>query len=335
MLEALPGTHSALFDRFGRRHNYLRISITDRCNFRCVYCMPAEGLVWKEREEILTFEEIERAARLFVRLGVDKIRLTGGEPTVRRGLEGLIERLASIDGVRSLLMTTNGLTLRDHAVPYRRAGLTGLNISLDSLKRDRFAEIARRDRLDDVLCGIERAIEAGFAPLKINVVVMAVINEDEILDFVEFVRHRPINVRFIEFMPFKGNGWKTAGVFPYARMRSEIEGRHPLIPIGNEPTSVAKDFGIEGFVGTVGFVTSMSDSFCSGCNRIRLTADGQIKSCLFSPAESDLREALRSGASDSGLEALVRQALERKPKEHPPMEELLQVDNRSMIQIGG
>jgi cyclic pyranopterin phosphate synthase len=297
--------------------------------------MPAEGLVWKEREEILTFEEIERAARLFVSLGVDKIRLTGGEPTVRRGLEDLIGRVAGLDGIRSLLMTTNGLTLRDRAKTYRDAGLNGLNVSIDSLRQERFAEIARRDRLPDVLEGIEAAIAAGFDPLKINVVVMKGVNEDEILDFVHFVRERPVNVRFIEFMPFKGNGWDSAEVYPYAQIRADIESRHRLTPIGTDPSAVAKDFAVEGHAGTVGFVTSMTDSFCAGCNRIRLTADGQIKSCLFSPAESDLRSAMRSGATDVDLEATIRDALHRKPKEHPPMEELLNVDNRSMIQIGG
>jgi GTP 3',8-cyclase len=332
---ALPadGGAAPLVDSFGRRHTYLRISVTDRCNFRCVYCMP-EDVQWQQREEILSYEEIVRLAELFVGLGVEKIRLTGGEPTVRRDFERLLRGVAGT-GVRHLLMTTNGYRLAERAEEWRAAGLQGLNISLDTLRADRFAEITRTKHFDRVMSGIEAAIAAGYAPLKINVVVMAGVNDDEILDFVEFARERPVNVRFIEFMPFQGNGWSVTEVYPYRRMLEVIRSRHAIHPLGNLPGDVARDFAVEGFVGTLGFVTSMTESFCEACNRIRLTADGQIKSCLFGPAEEDLRQALRSGADDAELEERIRWALWRKPEAHPPMEELAAAPNRAMVQIGG
>ena len=326
---------SPLTDRFGRVHSYLRVSVTDRCNFRCVYCMPPQGIEWRPREEILTFEEIARVARVFVRLGVDKVRLTGGEPTVRHGIESLISALAGIPGLRTLAMTTNGFRLREHARTYREAGLKGLNISLDSLRRDRFRQITRRDVLDDVLAGLDAALAAGYQKVKLNTVVMAGVNEDELLDFVELARYRPLHVRFIEFMPFHNNGWSEGGVFPLARMREIIGTRYSLEPVPARPDAVAREWRIPGFEGTIGFIASMTESFCSGCNRIRLTADGQVKSCLFSPAESNLRNVLRAGASDEELEARIRKALWLKPKEHPPMEVLAAQENRSMVEIGG
>lgn len=330
LLKNLP-----LVDRFNRVHNYLRISVTDRCNFRCGYCMPPEGLDWRTRDEILTFEEIERLSRLFARLGVTKIRLTGGEPTVRRGLEELIERLAKIPGIDSLLMTTNGTTLASKALNYRNAGLTGLNISVDSLKRDRFKEITLRDELPRVLAGIDAALAANLESVKLNVVVMAGINEGELFDFIEFSRDRAITVRFIEFMPFEGNGWRSASVFSYRSMRKIIDERYMLIPIETEKSAVGKDFLIPGHRGSVGFVTSMTESFCDGCNRVRLTAEGSFKACLFAGAESSLRDPMRSGASDAVLETIIRDGLDKKWKEHPPMDLLPQIPNRSMVAIGG
>jgi molybdenum cofactor biosynthesis protein A len=326
---------SALVDRFGRRHTYLRISVTDRCNLRCRYCMPAEGLPWLERADVLSFEEIERLTRLFVSLGVTKLRLTGGEPTVRRELPRLIERLAGIPGVESLLMTTNGWTLARHAETYRNAGLTGLNVSIDSLKAEKYKEITRFEGLDRVMEGLDRAAEQGFEPLKVNVVLMAGVNEDELLDFIELARDRPINVRFIEFMPFPDNGWDVARVYPYAEMLARIRERYELIPLATEQAAVAKDFGVTGFQGTLGFVTSMTDSFCGDCNRLRLTADGQLKVCLFSNGERSLRDLLRSGASEEEIEGAIRGALASKWKEHPPMEQLFRLENRRMVQIGG
>ncbi|HEY9686507.1 MAG TPA: GTP 3',8-cyclase MoaA [Coleofasciculaceae cyanobacterium] len=324
-----------LTDRYGREHTYLRISVTDRCNLRCTYCMPAEGLVWKPREEILTYEEIIRLARIFVEGGVTRIRLTGGEPTVRHEIETLMVALSALPGLRELLMTTNGVTLRDTARRYKASGLTGLTISLDTLKPERFREISRRDHLTDVLAGIEAALSAGFAPVKLNVVVMAGVNDDEVLNFVEFVKDRPLNVRFIEFMPFQKNGWEDTRMVPYRQLKARIQEHYELMPIRREPSAVAKDFALQGHPGTVSFVTSMTDSFCGTCSRVRLTADGAIKACLFHPREINIRDLLRAETSDDVLREKIREALLLKPEAHGDSRELVQSDNRSMIQIGG
>lgn len=297
--------------------------------------MPPDGLDWLDRKDILSFEEIERLARMFVGMGVDKIRLTGGEPTVRKGLPDLMARLSSLPGVRSLLMTTNGTTLASHAKKYAEAGLTGLNISLDSLNRAKFQKITLRDELPRVLNGIDAALSAGFQSVKINVVVMDGVNDDELLDFVEFARNRPITVRFIEFMPFEGNGWKPKSVVSYAQMLRIIESQHELIPVQVERNAVGKDFSIPGYAGQLGFVTSMTESFCSTCNRVRLTAEGAFKPCLFSGSEVSLRDPMRAGADDEALAKIVRESLEKKWRGHPPMKLLSQVSNRSMVSIGG
>jgi cyclic pyranopterin phosphate synthase len=324
-----------LLDRFGRRHSYLRISLTDRCNFRCRYCMPAEGLPWLPKQEILTFEEIERLTRLFARLGVGKVRLTGGEPTVRKDLESLIRQMACIDGVQTLAMTTNGSTLETTASVYRAAGLNDLTVSLDSLSHERFREITLRDELGRVLRGIDAALAARFNPVKINVVVMKGVNDDELLDFVELTRNKAVNVRFIEFMPFAGNAWHQAKLLPFGDMRQVIESRYRLDPQNRAPSAVAKDFKIEGMMGSVSFVASMTDSFCGDCNRLRLTAEGALKVCLFSNREVSLRDPMRDGADDAELEAIIREALLSKWKEHPDLATLSQVPNRAMVSIGG
>jgi cyclic pyranopterin phosphate synthase len=326
---------SALTDRFGRRHNYLRISVTDRCNLRCVYCMPAEGLVWKERTDILSYEEIERLAALFVRLGVDKIRLTGGEPTVRRNLHHLIGRLRGLSGLRTLLMSTNGVLLAKEAAGYRAAGLDALNISLDTLQAERFEKMTLRASHAAVLAGIEAALQAGFAAIKVNVVVMAGINDDELVAFTGYAAARPLEVRFIEFMPFDRNDWSASRIVPYAEMRRRIESVYRLTPIDPAPNAVAKEFAIGGGIGRVGFVTSMTENFCASCNRLRLTADGKLKNCLFSTTESDLREPMRAGATDAELTTIIRQSVLGKWAGHPPMDVLAELGNRSMIQIGG
>lgn len=328
-------TPAALSDQFGRRHNYLRISVTDRCNLRCVYCMPADGLVWRQREEILSYEEIARLAAIFVRQGVDKIRLTGGEPTVRRDLLTLIARLRQLPGLRSLLMSTNGVLLAQHAFSYRAAGLDGLNISLDTLRPERFAQMTLRDNLPQVLSGIEASLAAGFPSVKINVVVMKDINDDELVAFAEFAATRPLEVRFIEFMPFDRNDWSADRLVPYGEMRHRVESAVRLEPLDGGPHAVAKEFAIVGGLGRVGFVTSMTENFCSGCNRLRLTADGKMKNCLFSTTETDLREPLRAGATDAELTTLMRRCVLSKWAGHPPMAELAGMHNRSMIQIGG
>ncbi len=324
-----------LVDRFSRRHDYLRISVTDRCNLRCVYCMPAEGVVWRERAEILRYEEIARLAAIFVRHGVRKIRLTGGEPTVRRELPRLIGRLRELPGLATLLMSTNGVLLASQAAAYRQAGLDGLNISLDTLRPERFAQMTLRDNHADVLAGIAAALAAGFTSLKVNVVIMRGVNDDELVAFAEFAAAHPLEVRFIEFMPFDRNDWSAGRLVPYAEMRRRIEATFRLEQLDPGPNAVAKEFAIAGGLGRLGFVTSMTENFCAGCNRLRLTADGKMKNCLFSTGETDLRGPLRAGATDAELTALIGQCVLGKWAGHPPMEELVDLHNRSMIQIGG
>lgn len=296
--------------------------------------MPAEGVDVKERAELLTFEEIETLVKIFVRLGVRKLRLTGGEPTVRKGFVELVQSLGRLEGLERLLMTTNGTALQNTARQLKEAGLNGINISLDSLQADKFERITRRDAFDKVMLGIEAAIEADI-PTKINVVVMPGLNDDEILDFVEFTRLKPVQVRFIEFMPFVGNLWKPDRVMSFAAMRAFIEERFLLNRLPGEKSDVAKEFWIEGFCGTVGFVTSVTDSFCEGCNRIRMSADGRLKTCLFLPNQTSLRDMVRSNASDGDIVAAIRADLSTKWAGHPPMDNWKQLDQLSMVQIGG
>ncbi|MBI5022363.1 MAG: GTP 3',8-cyclase MoaA [Ignavibacteriales bacterium] len=325
-----------LTDTYNRKHDYLRISVTDRCNLRCSYCIPPQGIRLKERSEILTFDEVERLTRIFALMGVKKIRLTGGEPLVRKDLPRLIHRLSAIPGIQIIGMTTNGVLLKSFARELKQAGLTNLNVSLDSLRPSRFEMISGRQHFDDVIDGIYASLETGFQPLKLNMVVMGGINDDELLDFIEFVRGKPINVRFIEYMPFKFNQWNRAKFVSFQQMMETIDKKFELQPVESQSeNSVTKDFWIDGFVGTVSFITSMSDHFCGTCNRIRLTADGSIKSCLFHQAEINLHSALRSNRSDESIEKIIRSAVLQKQFEHPVSEELVKIENRSMIQIGG
>ncbi|MDI6767281.1 MAG: GTP 3',8-cyclase MoaA [Bacteroidota bacterium] len=334
-----------LIDTYNRKHDYLRISITDRCNLRCSYCQPADGVLagmppqgiqLKERSEVLTFDEIERLTRIFALLGVKKIRLTGGEPLVRKDLPKLIHRLSVIHGIQIIGMTTNGVLLKSFARQLKQAGLTNLNVSLDSLRTSRFEMISGRQHFNDVMGGIQASLDASFQPLKLNMVVMGGINDDELLDFIEFVRDKQINVRFIEYMPFKFNQWNQAKFVSFQQMMETINKKFELQPVESQSeNSVTKDFWIEGFVGTVSFITSMSYHFCGTCNRIRLTADGSIKSCLFHQAEINLRSTLRSSKSDEAIEEMIRSAVLQKQFEHPIPKELVKIENRSMIQIGG
>jgi GTP 3',8-cyclase len=326
---------NTLEDSFNRKHSYLRISVTDRCNLRCVYCMPHDGIEWKRNEDLLTFEEIVRVARLLVSMGVNKIRITGGEPLIRPNLLSLMSDLSKLDGLTNLAITTNGTLLEDKLVDLKAIGLHSLNISLDSLKRERFLQVTRRDDFGIVYGALQAALKFDFPALKLNVVVMGGFNDDEILDFVDLAYRNRINVRFIEFMPFRDNSWKAQDVVSYAEMRSRIEKKYELIPIETEPSSVGKDFAIAGGIGRVSFVTSMTESFCSSCNRIRLTADGFFKPCLFFPAEMSLRDSMRAGASDDDLSKIILAALASKPEAHPPAEEIAKEENRAMIEIGG
>lgn len=298
--------------------------------------MPSEHTPFRRHEEILTFDEILRVAGIFARLGVRKVRLTGGEPLVRKDVPLLIEHLARIDGIETVGLTTNGVLLRCHIRRLKRSGLQALNISLDTLRPARFAEITKRNGFDSVLDGIASALECGFNPLKLNVVVIKGVNDDEILDFVRLTKDNAVNVRFIEYMPFDSNRWSEAGFMPYGEMRDLISAEYDLIPMtGADPHAVAKDFHVPGFSGSVGFIASMSEHFCDGCNRIRLTADGAVKSCLFSGAEIRLRGVLRENGSDAELESLIRKAVAAKWYAHPPTATLNGLVNRSMIQIGG
>lgn len=323
-----------LTDSFGRVHRDLRISVTDRCNFRCVYCMPAEGMVWLPRSEVLSFEEIERIATLFVeRYGVDSIRLTGGEPTVRAHLPVLVAKLAALDV--DLALTTNGSTLPSLADELAAAGLRRVNVSLDSLRADRFRELTRRDGLDDVLAGIDAAAAAGLAPVKVNVVAMRGRNDDEIVDFAEFARERGVVVRFIEPMPLDGGGeWTDGGVVPAEEIVRTIDAVHPLEPVtrGHEP---AERYRFADGAGEIGVIGSVTAPFCDSCDRVRLTAEGQLRSCLFATDEHDLRGVLRGGGSDDDLAEVIEAAVGAKWAGH----RIGRVDfvrpRRSMSQIGG
>jgi molybdenum cofactor biosynthesis protein A len=326
-----------LVDAFGRHHTYLRIAVTDRCNLRCHYCMPVAFPHWRPREEILTFEEIVRIAGLLAAMGIRKIRLTGGEPTVREGLETLIRLLAAIPGIEVMGLTTNGVRLVEMATGLRDSGITHLNISLDTLRRERFQEITRCDNFLAVRAGIDAAMAAGFQAVKLNAVVIGGVNDDELLDYVELIRERPLTVRFIEYMPFKENGWQPGRVVTAAEMMRRIREQYPLEPVEMcaDPQAVATDYRIPGLRGGISFISPLSDAFCTRCSRLRLTADGSLKTCLFKPAEVNLRETLRAGAPDDTLETLIRSALTEKPLAHPPAAELMAGNDRAMRDIGG
>jgi cyclic pyranopterin phosphate synthase len=334
-----------LVDGFGRVHRDLRISVTDRCNFRCTYCMPAEGMKWLPRDEVLSFEEIERIARVCVEhFGVDSIRLTGGEPTVRAHLPVLVAKLAALrTGPAAaapgrpvdIALTTNGATLRSMAGDLVRAGLRRVNISLDTLRRDRFIELTRRDELDNVLDGIEAAREAGFDPVKVNTVVMRGVNDDEVLDLAIFGRERGVTVRFIEWMPLDADQrWKSDAVVSQSEIVAAIGAIFPVDPIvrGHEP---AERFAYRDGAGEVGVIPSVTRPFCGSCDRIRLTADGQLRSCLFSVDEFDLRALLRGGASDREVAEGVQRCVAGKSAGHMIGQVQFVRPRRSMSQIGG
>jgi GTP 3',8-cyclase len=331
--------HVDLVDRFRRVVRDLRISVTDRCNFRCTYCMDEE-MTWLPRTEVLTFEEFERLARLLVeRYGVDGIRLTGGEPTVRHNLAGLVAKLAALRtdaGPIDVAMTTNGATLRSLARPLRAAGLRRVNISLDTLDRGRFEEMTRRDELAHVLDGIDAACEAGFDPVKINAVVMRGINDDEIVDLATFGRERAVEVRFIEWMPLDaGGGWDSAQVVGQDEIVARIDAVYPLDQVAARGAAPADRWRYRDGGGTVGVIPTVTKPFCGDCDRVRLTADGQFRTCLFATDETDLRGALRRGESDDEIAARIESAVAGKWAGH----HINQVDfvrpARSMSQIGG
>jgi GTP 3',8-cyclase len=335
-LRATERRRAALTDTFGRAHNYLRVSLTERCNLRCGYCMPEEGVELTPDVKLLTADEVERLVRVFAGAGVDKVRLTGGEPTVRRDLEDIVKRVAAVPGIVDVSITTNGVTLAKRLETLKANGLTRLNISLDTLVPAKFEFMTRRKGQERVMASIDKAIELGFASVKVNCVVMRGQNDDELLDFVALTKEKPINVRFIEYMPFDGNKWSTKKMVSYVEMKSRIEDAFgALMRKDDSPEEVAKNFTIDGHAGSVSFVTSMTKSFCSGCNRLRIMADGNLKVCLFGNSEVSLRDAMRRGDTNDDLLDVIGAAVNRKKAAHAGMHELAQLDNRAMIKIGG
>ena len=380
-----------LIDSYHRKIDYLRISVTDRCNFRCVYCMPEEGAPVSPKEEILTFEEIDRLARIAVGLGITKIRLTGGEPLVRKDIERLVAWIGAIPGLRDLSLTTNGFLLARHALAFARSGLHRVNISLDTLRPERFSRIARRGSLEEVLAGIEEARSAGLVPIKLNCVVMRGWNDDEVVDFARLSLEQPLHLRFIELMPINwslgddslsdihslcplpaGSSSRNDNLIPLfanverdsfrafirlkdtriqtgqldadqmrsafvptAETRARIEAAlGPLEPIEILTNGPARSFRLPDAQGTIGFISQITNDMCLRCNRLRLTADGQLRPCLMADGEVDLRSPLRAGAGDEEIARLFRLAVLHKPKEHR-LEDGLAPISRNMSQLGG
>lgn len=336
---------TGVLDPFGRNIGYLRISVTDRCNLRCLYCMPPEGVPKIAQSEILTYEEICAVVRAGAKLGIRRVRLTGGEPLVRAGLPGLVQMLSRIDGIEELSLTTNGVLVKQYALALKQAGLSRVNVSLDTLKADRFRYITRAGELGDVLEGIEAARNAGLRPVKINVVVMPGINDDELLDFAGMTRNEEWHIRFIEVMPFKG----AVQFIPSAELRQKIASMGTLErchdstgPTGNGPAAY---YRLAGARGTLGFISPLSEhSFCSRCNRMRLTPDGKLRPCLLGEDEIDLRTPLRNNASPSDLQDLILKAVASKQEHHQlergrtaPFDTRGQgrIPKRRMSQIGG
>jgi cyclic pyranopterin phosphate synthase len=326
-----------LFDGHGRRISDLRVSVTDRCNFRCQYCMPADGLPWLDRADVLSFEEIERVVRLLAEMGVSDLRLTGGEPLVRRDFPRLAGMLAAVPGIADLSLTTNGYLLERHAEALVAAGIRRLNVSIDSLQRDRFFQLTRRDSLPQVLRGLEAvARHEQVRPIKVNAVALRDFTEEEALPFAEFARSTSFQVRFIEFMPLDGDAaWTPDQVLSGEEIRAIIHAVHPLEELPREDHSTARVFRFADGRGEIGFINPVSEPFCADCNRIRLTADGKLRTCLFSMHETDLREPLRSGAGDDELERIVRHAVWRKELKHHVGERGFRQPARTMSAIGG
>jgi len=325
------------YDSFNRPIEYLRISITDRCNLRCVYCMPEEGVPQLDHADILRYEEIVRLVRTIVGLGVSKVRITGGEPLVRKGVESLVGMLAAIPGVGDLSMTTNGTLLAAKAEALAAAGLKRVNVSLDTLHPERFRAMTRRGRLEDVMAGLEAAKRAGLEPIKINVVVIRGLNDTEVVDFARRTVADGWHVRFIEVMPLgPGALWAHDGFVPAAEVRRRIEAEFgPLVAIDGHGGGPARYYQIGGAAGTIGFISPLSEHFCFRCNRLRLTAHGQLMPCLMSEQAIDLRTPLRAGVTDEALCELVLQAISAKPAGHRLAAQKYPLGATPMSRIGG
>jgi len=329
-----------LVDRFGRVHRDLRISLTDRCSLRCTYCMPAEGVPWLERDSILTTDELERVTRVAARLGITEVRLTGGEPLIRKDAVEVVRRMTAIESLDGrpleVSMTTNGILLPKLAPALREAGLARVNISLDTLRRDRFIELTRRDKLDEVLDGIRAAKDAGFAPIKINAVAMRGENDDEIVDLVRFAVAEGLQMRFIEQMPLDaGHTWNRVEMVEGQEIVDALSEVYRLTPIGERGASPAEVFRIDDGPSTVGVIASVTAPFCGACDRVRLTADGQIRNCLFAREETDLVPVLRGDGTDADLARIIRFAIAGKRAGHGIDDEGFLQPDRPMSAIGG
>ena len=327
-----------LRDRFGRRIESLRISVTDRCNFRCLYCIPDPDIAWLPRQELLSLEEIARVARIAVGAGIRKLRITGGEPLLRKNLPSLVADLAALPGLEEIALTTNATELPRTALALAAAGLRRVNVSLDSLDRECFRRIAQRDALHLVLAGIDAAVRAGLHPLSINCVVIRGENDGEVVDFAALARERGFEVRFIEFMPLEhGHRWGRGALVPGRELRERIDQVYPLAPSPDrDPHAPSRDWIFrDGAPGLLGFIDSVTEPFCADCNRIRLTADGKVRTCLFSLREHDLRGALRAGESDAAIAARLHTAVQSKELKHHIGEDLFVKPQRTMSQIGG
>ncbi|OGF53530.1 MAG: cyclic pyranopterin phosphate synthase MoaA [Candidatus Firestonebacteria bacterium RIFOXYC2_FULL_39_67] len=324
-----------LYDLFGRKIDYLRISVTDRCNLRCVYCMPEYGVAYKPHEELLTFEEIGAIVKACVCLGINKIRITGGEPLVRKGIVGLVEILSSIKGLEDISMTTNGVLLKEFAVPLKKAGLKRLNISFDSPDPVRFKNVTRIGNLEEVVEGLEEAARAGFAPIKLNVVLLENMPEEEIVEFLRMTLESNINIRFLEFMPVNSffESGKSVSCETVLRLAGIIGSFEETAIYGHGP---AKSFKFHNSSGSFGLISPMSDKFCAECNRIRLTSDGYLKGCLHSKRKTNLRDALRSGAGENDIIRLICACAKEKQEEHVmDYKAPAKMEEHSMCQIGG
>jgi len=327
-----------LVDTFGRLHDNLRISVTDRCNIRCFYCMPEEGVKFFDRHDVLSFEEIERFVRASVPLGITKLRLTGGEPLLRRDLPELIRKLVAIPGIRDIALTTNAVLLEQYAVPLREAGLRRLNIHLDTLDREKFKQITRRDDLPKVMAGIDAAVNAGFEKIKINVVAVKGLIEPDIVPMARYCRERGFEPRFIEFMPLDSQAiWERRQVLTademIAQLSSEV-GALEAVPDA-DPRAPATEYRYKDGSGTVGFIASISKPFCLNCNRIRLTSDGKLRYCLFAIEEMDVKGLLRNGASDEDIQAAIRKNVADKWLGHEINSPKFVPPPRPMYAIGG
>lgn len=327
-----------LIDPFKRKIDYLRISVTDRCNLRCIYCTPPPEIEEMSCRDILSYEELLRIARIAVSRGVTKIRITGGEPLVRKGVLNFLSELSRIEGVKDLSLTTNGVFLRDFARGLLSAGVKRINVSLDTLDPEKYEKITGGDHIYRVLDGIEEAERVGLSPVKINMVVIKGLNDEEVIDFAMLTKKKPYHIRFIEYMPFEArDGWKRDKFLSTAEIINTINNFQRIIPVDpeGERTGPARLYRFEDGIGVLGFISPVSEHFCSSCNRLRLTADGKLRTCLFSDEEIDLKGALRGGCTDKELEALIFNAVRRKPEKHPIGEPSFKKCSRSMNLIGG